>query len=416
MSAPLEFVQRGGGIIRLERYLAAAEHLEARCVGRRLRILAVVGQPHHHLRMPLRLHRTAHQAEAHNRRAVPHQETGDNRLERALARADAIGMSLLQHKARAPVLQADSRARHDHAGTKALVIGLDKGDHHAAVVGGRQIDCPAPLWHAVARLPRRIHINQRRACCQIRRIEQIRNRDIHRLRIGDKAIGVGQCQLDGLDLHMQAVGRVRRMRRQVFVVENAQGDQRRQALPIGGNFVQSVAAVVLARGADPIALVRRQIVGVKLCAVRCRGGGHLLGQVATVIGLALRLGNPLQRPRLVGTGKFLTRLRNSPPRHKGLGKTRHLGQDLRLPRPRVRRHRPDQIAIAGIAHRRRKEVGEGQFAKALRQLDPGRHATGRGHRVPTPAGHRIAPGEVLRRPARRRAPRGIETVQFFAVP
>src|SRR5205814_7575182 len=54
---------------------------KARPVDRALRSLAVVGHAHQHLRVPLRLHAAAHQAEAHDGRAVSRDESGDDGVE-----------------------------------------------------------------------------------------------------------------------------------------------------------------------------------------------------------------------------------------------------------------------------------------------------------------------------------------------
>ena len=51
-------------------HLHAVQPTEPRSVARRLRVLAIVGDPHHQLQMPLRLHGAAHHAEAHHRCAV----------------------------------------------------------------------------------------------------------------------------------------------------------------------------------------------------------------------------------------------------------------------------------------------------------------------------------------------------------
>src|SRR5262249_59219578 len=95
---------------------------EARAVARRLRVLAVVGDAHHHLRVALRLHRAAHHAEAHHGLAVPGDEARDDRLVGALLRPDLVRMTLLQHKGRAAVLQRDAGARNDDPRAEAPEI------------------------------------------------------------------------------------------------------------------------------------------------------------------------------------------------------------------------------------------------------------------------------------------------------
>src|SRR5690349_4718139 len=72
-----------------------------------LRVLAVVGDPHHHLHMALWLHRAAHHAEAHQRRAVLRHEAGNDCVVRTLSRPNLIWMPCRRHETNAAVLQRD---------------------------------------------------------------------------------------------------------------------------------------------------------------------------------------------------------------------------------------------------------------------------------------------------------------------
>src|SRR5207342_1462726 len=63
-----------------------------------LQVHAEVDQVHQDLRMALRLHRTAHHAEAQPRLAVVGDERGNDGVERTLARCEGIRMAFLQHE------------------------------------------------------------------------------------------------------------------------------------------------------------------------------------------------------------------------------------------------------------------------------------------------------------------------------
>ena len=92
----------------LDAHVHALHTAEARAVAGRLRVLAVVGDAHHHLRVALRLHGAAHHAEAHHRLAVFRDEARDDGLVGRLLGPDAVRVARLQHEAGAAVLQRDA--------------------------------------------------------------------------------------------------------------------------------------------------------------------------------------------------------------------------------------------------------------------------------------------------------------------
>ena len=113
---------------------------EARRVQRGLGVVPLVEQVDEHLHVRLGLHVTAHDAERAQGLAVPRQEPGNDGVVRVLARRDDVGVALGKGEARAAVLQADARARHEHAGPEALVEALDHGDAVALSIGGAEVD------------------------------------------------------------------------------------------------------------------------------------------------------------------------------------------------------------------------------------------------------------------------------------
>src|SRR5207237_3253374 len=138
MAAALQLLERGGGeAVVLDAHVHALHEAKARAVAGRLRALAVVGDAHHHLGMTLRLHRAAHDAEAHHRLAFTGDEARNDGLVGALARPDAIRMARLQDEGRAAVLQRD--AVDHHARAEAHVIRLDERHHHPRCIRRREI-------------------------------------------------------------------------------------------------------------------------------------------------------------------------------------------------------------------------------------------------------------------------------------
>src|SRR5512135_3645020 len=103
VAAALQLLERRRRKAALDAHVQALHPAKARAVARSLRILPVVGDAHHHLRVALRLHRAAHHAEAHHRLAVAGDESRDDGLVRALPRSDAVRVTVLEHERGAAV-------------------------------------------------------------------------------------------------------------------------------------------------------------------------------------------------------------------------------------------------------------------------------------------------------------------------
>ena len=106
---------------------------------------------------------------------------------------------------------------------------------------------------------RALRIDQPGARGEVGAIEHLRRRHRHRRRLGHVAVGVGEAELHRFD---QQVLRGHAVDRQVAKVEllgDAERDQRRDALPVGRDLVQSVAAVVDADRLDPLRLEAREV-------------------------------------------------------------------------------------------------------------------------------------------------------------
>ena len=113
--------------------------IEARRVTGGLHVHPEVDDIHQHLHMPLRLHRAAHQAEAHKWLSILHDKRGDDGVKRSLARGIDIGMTLIQRKKLAPVLQHKTEAIGNKSRTHAAIVRLNQRHHHAVSISDSQI-------------------------------------------------------------------------------------------------------------------------------------------------------------------------------------------------------------------------------------------------------------------------------------
>src|SRR4051812_31204572 len=91
----------------LDAHIQPLHYAEARAVARGLRALPVVRNADQHLCVTLRLHRSSHDAEAHDRLAVLRDEARNDGLVRPFPRADLVRMAGLQDERSAAVLQRD---------------------------------------------------------------------------------------------------------------------------------------------------------------------------------------------------------------------------------------------------------------------------------------------------------------------
>ena len=230
----------------------------ARRVARGLRALLVVEHAHQRLHMALRLHVGAHDAVAHDGFAVFRQERRDDRVERPLAGRDLV-RSRVQAEAVAAVLQADAESGLDAARTEPHVIALDEADHHAVLVGGGEIDRAALDRVAGAEVLRAFHVDQLGPAGQIAVVQHLLGRHAHAGRLGHIFVDIGKSQLDRFDLQVLRIGAVHRQLGDVEVLQDAQRDQRRDALAVGRDLMQRVAAIVLADRLDPFGLVGGEV-------------------------------------------------------------------------------------------------------------------------------------------------------------
>ena len=202
--------------------------------------------------MALRLHVAAHHAEAHLRLAVFREERRDDGVERPLARRHAVRAGRIEREAVAAVLHRDAPFRHDDARAEAHVVALDEAHHHPALVGGAEIDRAALGRMALREALRLVRIDQLRPRGEVALVEHLVGRQAHAAAlVGDVLVGVGEAQLHGLDHQVLALGAVDRHRGDVEVAQDAERDQRRDALPVRRDLVQAVAPGSRCRSARP---------------------------------------------------------------------------------------------------------------------------------------------------------------------
>ncbi len=330
--------------------------------------------------MALGLHVGTHHAITHHRLAVAGQEGRDDGVERAFARCHQVGgvttRGCAQVETVTPVLQADAERRLDRAGAKTHVIALDEADHHAALVGGRQVDRAALGRVAGAKILRARHVDQRGALPQVGGVKHLLGGHLHGAGLGHVAVGVGKRQLHGLDLQMLRGHAVDLHRCQIEVRQDAQRDQCGNTLAVGWNFVQGVPAVVPADGLDPFGSVAGQIVLGECTAVFGREARQRLRDRAAVEGLAAAVGDRPQTAGRRGKTEQLAHFGRTAPGQEGFGKAGHGLQFGRGGSPLLLHHHRDRVAALGQFDGRLHQIGEGQLAKALAQGDPAGHGAG----------------------------------------
>ena len=117
-----------------------------------LHIHAEVDHIGDYLSMALRLHTAAHQTKAHQRFAVFHDKGRDDGVERAFPGCVDIGMAFLEGEQLTPVLQHETQTIRNKAGPHTPVIALNEADHHAVLIGDREINGVPVFQHFRVRI------------------------------------------------------------------------------------------------------------------------------------------------------------------------------------------------------------------------------------------------------------------------
>ena len=113
--------------------------MPSRAVAGGLNVEAVVHAIDDDLRLALRLHVAAHDTEGHPGFSIFAGEAGDDGLERAFAGRVNVGMTVLQRKEFAAILEHETESISDESRAHTAEVGLDLRNHHAGGVGDSEI-------------------------------------------------------------------------------------------------------------------------------------------------------------------------------------------------------------------------------------------------------------------------------------
>mmetsp|Transcript_19740 Transcript_19740/g.78614 ORF Transcript_19740/g.78614 Transcript_19740/m.78614 type:complete len:568 (+) Transcript_19740:124-1827(+) len=407
---------------RLDRDRAAVGHEgAARRIGRALVVVprrvarllqaeAVIDEIRDDLRLALRLHEAAHDAEREPRLVVLEGEARHDGVVRPLPRRVDVGVVLLEREQSAAVLQREAADRELRA--EAVVVGLDERDHVAVLRRGGQVGRVAERGQrevqcsftrllrvllltrgralGVARedgrragvdgLRRDVGIDERAALRRVVLGEEPRHRDVGEVGVGVVLCRVGVRELLRLDVGVQRVGRVEP--RQLEAFEDVEHLQRREALRVGRELEDAVRLAVrrVEQFVDPLAAVRLEVVGVPRDARDVLGGEQLLrdGAVAAIKRVAAvggerpqRLGEARVREDVALGGRLAAVRRvELVQRVRILAVRRRLRLVDAAHAPLVRDDLRDREAFLGVLDGRLEELVEGEHAEPRVQVAP----------------------------------------------
>jgi hypothetical protein len=155
--------------------------------------------------------------------------------------------------------------------------------------------------------------------------------------------------------------------RQIEVIENAERDQRRDALTVRRQFVDGVAAIILRDRIDPLRLVSGQVGRGHHAAFGLRVTLDGFRNLATIQRRAARLGDLPQRLGGSGKGEAFADFRRPALGQEGFLEAGLLDQrlDAESADPLVLDRGGHEIAALGDLDGRLQQVGERQLAEAL---------------------------------------------------
>ena len=147
------------------------------------------------------------------------------------------------------------------------------------------------------------------------------------------AIDVGECELHGFDLQVQAFDGIRGGATEIEMFQDTERDQRRDALAIGRNFMHAITAISLADRFDPVRLVRGQIIEIQ-CTPACgTESGDALREGAAIERFSAGARDFRQGVGLFGKPEQFADTRGAATAHEGLREAGLILQarDLRFP-------------------------------------------------------------------------------------
>ena len=259
--------------------------------------------------------------------------------------------------------------------------------------------------------------DQGRARLEVIGIDQRLGRRIgHVAAVGHVGVQIGKGHLDRLDLQVQRHRIIGAHVTDASMAEHLERHQRGDALTVGRDLVQVQVVEAAGQRAAPFGAMRGEVLFGQHGAMGAGVIRNLLGDGPLVESAAARLRNRRKRIGHVMAPEPFARPGRAPTGHEGLGKARLVGQDLRAALPQRSDHRRHGKTIGRVADGGRQYRGQIEFAEPVDQFGPGGDRARHRHAFPAAERDLVLPGEALGRPAHRGRARGIEAVQFLAVP
>ena len=223
----------------------------------------------------------------------------------------------IERKICAAVLERDARAGDGDARAEGRVVALNERDHVALCVRGAEIDRAAAVRVARFRLERLVG-DKRAAGGEIVGREQLADLRFHIAGVGDVGLRIGKGELDGLH-DLVIVIRILALCGEGKSVQHTERHQHRDAVAVGRDLANGVAAVVLRDGFDPFRVIVFEVILTEVAARAARMGDDLLHQLAAVIALAIRFGKSAHRAGVGGEAEDVARaVRRAIRLHKAL--------------------------------------------------------------------------------------------------
>jgi hypothetical protein len=177
---------------------------------------------------------------------------------------------------------------------------------------------------------------------------------------------------------VHAVRGINRQFGDIEILEDTQCDQCRDALAVGRDFMQRVAAVVDADRFHPVVFVGGEVIHGHCAAVLLGPGDDFLGEIAFIERFTFGLSNPCQGFGLCREGEFFTRGRRTATWHESFGVSRLVFQFRCLVGPQPGDGRRHHVTVGGVFDCGFEQVGEGQLAELGRHFRPGRNTARHG--------------------------------------
>ena len=266
-----------------------------------------------YLYLSLRLERSSHDPEGHNRLPVAHHETGNDGMEGALAGSVHVRVLRVEGELGPPALQRKTEAVRGHAAAELEEVALDERYHVSVRIRNGQVD-GIPVFEIAGRdaLHRLRHVDAPALFGGVFFRKQAFERDVHEGRIGVMPGAVREGEFFRFHKDMEVIGGIMSQRREVEAFEDTEHLQHRDPLSVRGQFIHLHIPVGNGYRVYPGARVRLEI-GFPKRRVRAAGpcvdgvrNGALVEYVASLCG------NPFVRSGKIGIVENFTFGRHVP--------------------------------------------------------------------------------------------------------